>query len=757
MRFYANLKISRKLAMGFCTILVLVILLALYSMIVNRSIYDNHNYMQNYPTKQRQIWLSVEADFIAVKHALSYMSVYSNAGELERIEGQLELVDERLANVYASIERYQRLVENDPRKTLEEKHLSMTASTRILRNIEQLRNEAVEEIVAANLSGETGRVLAIYDKYSSLNYSLFADIEMLRADSELVAMGVGLAISEAARLDTNVFIAFSVTTVLIGLAISIFITKSIRVPIERLQNLVTEVSQGNINVKAAEEHLTNDEIGHLTSYVYNLVGIIRAMLKDVSTMSKKFYVEGDYEYRVASQNYSGAYKIMLDDMNNLIDGSVGDTLKALQYLTELCGGNFDVNIEALPGKKVALSQRFNQLMTKLKGIHGEIAKVAINAAQGNFDVRADSEAYDGNWSELLNDLNTLMVSMANPLNEVEHALIEMSNGNFETSVNGDYKGSFLSVKNSLNRTEGITMGYVNDISNVLGQIAEGDLTAELNMEYRGSYMPIKAAIEKILDSLNSIMNKIEYSAQQVLGDANTIADIATIIANGSTRQSAAIEELNERINSVEEKSRYNFENAARASAEAKYSTELALYGAEVSNYMLENMAGIKQSTQNISSIIKIIQGIAFSTHLLALNATVEAAGAGEHGRGFTVVAEEVKSLAEKSRNSSEETENLIKESVIKAEEAMKSVDGTVEALENIKQGITTVSDLISEIADVSKEQAAAVFEITAKTGEIAQVVYDNTAFSQEYAATAQELNAQAEMLKDLVSYFNIKC
>lgn len=163
------------------------------------------------------------------------------------------------------------------------------------------------------------------------------------------------------------------------------------------------------------------------------------------------------------------------------------------------------------------------------------------------------------------------------------------------------------------------------------------------------------------------------------------------------------------------------------------------------------MEGITDSSQKIAKIIKTIDEIAFQTNLLALNAAVEAARAGEHGMGFAVVAEEVKNLAERSAGAAKEIAGIIETSIDQVKVGTEVARKTKESFEEILDGIKKTSDLIGEIAISAKEQADGMGQIAIAMGSVDQVTQQNAASSEETAAAAEELNAQAISMLESVA------
>ncbi len=257
-------------------------------------------------------------------------------------------------------------------------------------------------------------------------------------------------------------------------------------------------------------------------------------------------------------------------------------------------------------------------------------------------------------------------------------------------------------------------------------------------------------IRSITRPVNTIISTLNEGAAQINSASGEISSTSQSLAEGATEQASSLEETSASLEEIASMTKQNADNAATANSLMDGSRSMVDNGVSSMKGMIVAMDSIKESSGEISKIIKVIEEIAFQTNLLALNAAVEAARAGEHGKGFAVVAEEVRNLAQRSATASKDTASLIENAVSKSNEGGEIVEKMAKALDEIADSTKKSSDLVAEIAAASKEQSSGIDQVNSAVSQMDTVTQKNAAVAEESASASEELNAQAVSVNDAV-------
>jgi methyl-accepting chemotaxis protein len=296
-------------------------------------------------------------------------------------------------------------------------------------------------------------------------------------------------------------------------------------------------------------------------------------------------------------------------------------------------------------------------------------------------------------------------------------------------------------------------GVLQRQAQVAREIADGDLTVQPHVAGPGD--EFGNAVLGMVTRLRELVADVQQAATRMRTGTQEISGASLALSEGATRQAASLEEIGSSVAELSAQASQTAEGARSADKNSTEATQRTLAGQEQMSELTAAMSGISESSQKISSIIQVIDDIAFQTNLLALNAAVEAARAGRHGKGFAVVAEEVRALAARSARAAHETAQLIEASLEQVKTGEEITGTTSESLVEIAARAQETSELVSEITRANEDGARGLSEIRDALSQIDAVTQQNAASSEETSAAVQALDSQADSLQQLLSKFRV--
>ena len=444
------------------------------------------------------------------------------------------------------------------------------------------------------------------------------------------------------------------------------------------------------------------------------------------------YSLGDFTNRmdIKSNDEFGQMSSML---NNLRDSQ----LEKIEAAEKIANGDLQFKVNSLSENDV-LSRSFEKMIDNLNKLVLEIKFLTTASVKGNSSARGNTKGFEGGYNEIVKGINETLDAIYDPINEAIDAL---------------------------------------------EKIASGDLTVKISKKYSGDHEKIKDSINNVTHSLGKTLNDVSLAAVAAASAAHQISSSTEEMAAGANEQSSQTTEV---AGAVEEMTKTIFEttkNTTRAAEASKNAGTVALEGGKVVKETINGMIRIsdvvKQSSQTVQAlgkssneigeIIQVIDDIADQTNLLALNAAIEAARAGEQGRGFAVVADEVRKLAERTSKATQEIASMIKQIQKDTDGAVKSMKlGTDEvekgkilaekagqSLKEIIAGAENVADIVTQVAVASEEQSRTSEQITQNIELINNVTQQNATGVRQIAHAAEELNLLTGNLQKLISGFKV--
>ncbi len=409
---------------------------------------------------------------------------------------------------------------------------------------------------------------------------------------------------------------------------------------------------------------------------------------------------------------------------------------------KLLGANIDI-FHKKPSHQRAMLDRLNSTLHSNFVIGGRHMNFIANPV---FDDRGERLGTVVEWQD-----RTAEVKVEN---EIKSIIAAVKAGELHNRLNiADKTGFFQTLSTDINNLTEVIEQVFNDVASAMQSMAAGDLTNGITHDYEGIYGSCKDDINATIAKLSEVFMQIKHSAEFINNSSQEIASGNNNLSQRAEEQAASLEQTASSMEELTSTVKNNADNAQQANQVATSAQDLAEKGGSVVNSAVRAMQEINDSSNKIAAIIGVIDEIAFQTNLLALNASVEAARAGEHGRGFSVVATEVRNLAQRSATAARESKELIQNSIQKVRAGTQFVNETGHALTEIVTGVKQVGAIIAEIASASAEQSAGIEQVNQAVAQMDEITQQNAALAEQAAAASVSMSEQTTNMAHLLAFF----
>ena len=368
--------------------------------------------------------------------------------------------------------------------------------------------------------------------------------------------------------------------------------------------------------------------------------------------------------------------------------------------------------------------------------------------------------------------------ISKPVSDMAFVAQEISKGDIQHVIEFDSKDEIGALASAFRQL----IDYMKELATAAETIAANDLRVEI--EPKSERDVLGNSFKMMVENLSSVIRETTENADQLVSAATEIASASEQMSRGVNDQSDQVNQVSTAIEEMTATIVESSKNAGEANEASKSSSESATSGGQLVNDTIQGMQKISEvvresaesiaklatSADQIGEIIGVIDDISDQTNLLALNAAIEAARAGEHGRGFAVVADEVRKLAERTGKATGEISDMVKGIQQETETAVSSMEaGTQEvdkgreladkagnSLNEIVNVSQQIMDMIGQMSTATEEQSAAAEQISKNIERISSVTKETATGAEQSAAAAEQLNRQAEGLKAMVGRFQLK-
>ena len=343
-----------------------------------------------------------------------------------------------------------------------------------------------------------------------------------------------------------------------------------------------------------------------------------------------------------------------------------------------------------------------------------------------------------------------------PVVKVSDQIQELARGHFEDHLDLPEDDSEVgTMVHAIHFMNDNFTKMVTEISRILGEMGEGNYQVAPTEEYVGDFIQIKESMEKIIADTRNALSTIRNTANDIGSGSEQLAQAATDLAEGCTRQAGQISDSSQMINTMTKSIEEKAETAKQTAEISKEAAQTVEEGNQKMQELKAAISDISKCSEEIRSIIQVIEDIASQTNLLSLNASIEAARAGEAGRGFAVVAEQVKNLAEQSTQAAGETTKLIETTITAVEKGIAIAEDTESNMEQVMVNTQSAATRMIEMAKTLQTEAVNMKQIDERISQMTEIVDSNSASSEETAAVSEEQSALVQTMVHMMDQFTI--
>ncbi len=544
------------------------------------------------------------------------------------------------------------------------------------------------------------------DQSRPLRRKAFEDLKALGAYSSSLMQDKINNANATHRNSMLAIIAVVVLLVVVAATLAVVISRAVTGPLGKALHAIQAVARGDLSVST--QATSKDEAGKMLAATTEMTAMLRRFSEQTQLMAQ-MHAGPDISHRIP-EDFPGVYGQLASGINTVIFEHLDAIRDAIDVLNQYATGNLTPDARRLPGSRAILHESMDAAKASLLAINTQIQQLASAAAAGDFSQRGDAQRFDHDFRVMIEQLNSMM---------------QVADGN------------------------------LGQLSQLLQSIAAGDLTARMDGQFNGVFARMRDDANTTVAQLTQIVGQIQASASSITLAAGEIASGNSDLSRRTEQQAANLEETAASMEELTSTVRQNAEHARQANQLAIGAQGVASQGGSVVGQVVNTMSAIEASSKKIAEIISVIDGIAFQTNILALNAAVEAARAGEQGRGFAVVASEVRTLAQRSAAAAKEIKGLIDDSVGKVAEGSSLVHQAGSTMGEIVASVQRVTDIMAEISAASQEQSAGIEQVNQTVVQMDETTQQNAALVEEATAAARAMEDQAAQLADAVAIFRL--
>ena len=585
------------------------------------------------------------------------------------------------------------------------------------------------------------------------------------------------------------------------------------------------IAQGNLEIEAP----VASKADALGKAIVAMKNSFSGLMAEVNQLVEAM-LTGRLDARMDAARFSGEYGRIVGGINQTLDAVIGPLNVMVEYVDRIGQGDIPETItDEYQGEFNKIKDNLNQCIDTINSLLGETNGLIHAVIQGRLDARGDASRFQGAWGEVISGLNFLLKSFTDPLNVAADYMHRISQGDIPEKIAEEYQGDFNELRNNLNRCIGAinllvadaqmlaeaamegrldiradganhqgdfrkiidslnsnmdaVVAPMKDAGETMARVAQGDLTVQMDGDYRGDYAILSDSIGAMVGGLQGMTAQMQEGSIDITTAVAEILASSSQMASTTRQQASAVSQITSSAEEIQASADQVAQRAQSVADAASESSQAAQKGSAAADDAIsgmddirqkveaiaENILSLSEQTQQIGDIIDTVTDIADQSNILALNAAIEAAQAGEAGRGFRVVADEVRSLAEQSRQAAAQVKVILGDiqkasnlAVMATEQGTKGVDAgsdlvhrTAQTIRQLAETVRVSSQAAQQIVAGVQQQTIGLDQIAIGMGDINQSTQQSAAGAQQSQKAAQDLDELAAALKSVVAGYKL--